>query len=233
MGAEGSLPAFRSVYLNMLRAVAYARTGNLEAAKRIIKQVTDQEPFWTWRDRYPDDPDSETNRVQVRSFMEALRVAGMRDHVDPDANFGVPPEDVLHLEFAGKTPTTTPGATTVGTEELAGMLRDKKPLVIDTMANSWFRSVPGAIGLDFHDNTHGTFTDHVQELLEKKLRQLTGSDMTRPIVALGWSAASFDGYNLALRIRHAGYTDVYWYRGGRQAWEVAGKPEEVVRPADW
>ena len=155
MGAEGSLPAFRSVYLNMLRAVAYARTGNLEAAKRIIKQVTDQEPFWTWRDRYPDDPDSETNRVQVRSFMEALRVAGMRDHVDPDANFGVPPEDVLHLEFAGKTPTTTPGATTVGTEELAGMLRDKKPLVIDTMANSWFRSVPGAIGLDFHDNTHG------------------------------------------------------------------------------
>jgi tetratricopeptide (TPR) repeat protein len=42
MGAEGSLPAFRSVYLNMLRAVAYARTGNLEAAKRIIKQVTDQ-----------------------------------------------------------------------------------------------------------------------------------------------------------------------------------------------
>ena len=34
-------------------------------------------------------------------------------------------------------------------------------------------------------------------------------------------------------IRHAGYTNVYWYRGGREAWEVAGKPEDVVRPADW
>jgi len=47
------------------------------------------------------------------------------------------------------------------------------------------------------------------------------------------NVAYFDGYNLALRIRHAGYTSVYWYRGGREAWEVAGKPEDVVRPADW
>ena len=47
------------------------------------------------------------------------------------------------------------------------------------------------------------------------------------------NVAHFDGYNLALRIHHAGYTNVYWYRGGREAWEVAGKPEDVVRPADW
>ena len=113
------------------------------------------------------------------------------------------------------------------------MLRDKKPLVMDTMTNTWYRSVPGAVGLDFHGNTHGTFTDTVQRRLEQKLRQVTGGDMTKPIVAVGWSVASFDGYNLALRVRHAGYSNVYWYRGGRQAWEVAGKPEEVVRPTDW
>ena len=47
------------------------------------------------------------------------------------------------------------------------------------------------------------------------------------------NAAFPDGYNIALRIRHAGYTNVYWYRGGREAWEVAGKPEEVVRPTDF
>ena len=46
----------------------------------------------------------------------------MRDHVDPDADFGVAPVDVLHLEFWGKTPTTAPGVTTVNTEQLAGML---------------------------------------------------------------------------------------------------------------
>jgi hypothetical protein len=57
--------------------------------------------------------------------------------------------------------------------------------------------------------------------------------MAKPIVAMTFNVAQFDGYNLALRIRHAGYTNVYWYRGGREAWEVAGKPEEVTRPADW
>jgi class 3 adenylate cyclase/TolB-like protein len=232
-GAEGGLPGWRVKYLSLLRIVANVRTGNLETARRTVKELTERYPFQTWRDHSPDDPDSERAREQFRSFMEALRIAGMRDHVDPDADFGVPADDVLHSLFEGKTPTTAPGVTTLGTEELEGILRDKKPLVIDTMARTWYRSVPGAVGLDFHDNTHGTFTDNVRKRLEQKLGQLTGGDMTKPIVAVGWSVASFDGYNLALRIRHAGYTNVYWYRGGRQAWEVAGKPEEVVRPADW
>jgi hypothetical protein len=37
-----------------------------------------------------------------------------------------------------------------------------------------------------------------------------------------------DLINNQLRLR-----GIYWYRAGREAWEVAGKPEEVVRPADW
>jgi hypothetical protein len=73
----------------------------------------------------------------------------------------------------------------------------------------------------------------VQKRLELKLRALTGGDMTRPIVAMSFNVAYFDGYNLALRVRHAGYTNVYWYRGGREAREVSGKPEDAVRPADW
>jgi len=113
------------------------------------------------------------------------------------------------------------------------MLETNKPLVVDDMENSWHRSVPGAVGLDFHGNTHGTFANAVQQRHEQKLRALTGGDTARPIVAMGLNAALFDGYNLALRIRHAGYPNVYWYRGGREAWEVAGKPEDVVRPADW
>ena len=110
----------------------------------------------------------------------------------------------------------------MNTERLATMLETEKPLVIDTMYGTWWRSVPGAVGLEFNFNTHGTFTDEVQERLEQKLRVLTGGDMAKPIVAMGFSVARFDGYNLALRIRHAGYTNLYWYRGGLMAWEVAG-----------
>jgi TolB-like protein/DNA-binding winged helix-turn-helix (wHTH) protein len=232
-GAAGTLPPYRAKYLNILRTVAYVRTGDLETAKRLAKELNDHYPFETWRAHSPDDPESETVRQQTRSFMEALKAAGLRDHVDPDADFGVAPEDALHLEVGGETPTTAPGVTTVGTEQLEGMLRDKKPLVIDTMTLTWYRSVPGAIGLEFKGNTHGTFTDEVQKRLEQKLHELTGGDGAKPIVAMGWSAATFDGYNLALRVRHAGYTNVYWYRGGREAWEVAGKPEAEARPADW
>jgi hypothetical protein len=99
--------------------------------------------------------------------------------------------------------------TTVNTEQLASMLETQKPLVIDTMDSSWYRSVPGAVGLNINGHTNGTFTDAVQKRLEQKLRALTGGDMAKPIVAMAFNVARFDGYNLALRLRHAGYTNVY------------------------
>jgi adenylate cyclase len=233
MAASGSLPSFRENVLLGRRAVAYFRTGDVETAKRLAAELNARFPFDTWRSRYPDDPDSETERDRYRSIQEALKAAGNRDHLDPDADFGVAPDDVLHENLEGKTPTTAPGVTTVNTEQLASMLETQKTLVIDTMDASWHRSVPGAVGLEINGSTHGTFTDAVQKRLEQKLRALTGGDMAKPIVAMAFNVARFDGYNLALRLRHAGYTNVYWYRGGREAWEVAGKPEDVVRPADW
>jgi hypothetical protein len=57
------------------------------------------------------------------------------------------------------------------------------------------------------------------------MRELTGGDLNRPIVAAGWNSECFDGRNLALRLLAPDYTNVYWYRGGREAWEVAGLPE--------
>jgi 3-mercaptopyruvate sulfurtransferase SseA len=113
------------------------------------------------------------------------------------------------------------------------MLQNEKPLVIDTMVNSWHSSVPGAVGLDFNGSTHGTFDDAIQRRLEAKVRELTGGDMAKPIVSMSFNVVFFDSYNIALRLRHAGYTNVYWYRGGREAWEVAGLPEGPVDVQDW
>jgi TolB-like protein/DNA-binding winged helix-turn-helix (wHTH) protein len=233
MVAPDSLPSFREALLLGNRAVAYFRMGSVDTAKRLAAELNDRYPFDSWRERYPADPDSETDRARFRSIQDALKAAGSRDHLDPDADFGVASDDVLHEYLEGKTPMAAPGVTTVSMEQLATMLENDRPLVIDTMLYSWYRSVPGAIGLNFHGHTHGTFTDAVQQRLEQKLRTLTGGDLAKPIVAMTFNVAQFDGYNLALRIRHAGYTNVYWYRGGREAWEVAGKPEDVVRPADW
>ena len=63
--------------------------------------------------------------------------------------------------------------------------------------------------------------------------ELTGGDLNKPIVAVGWNSERFDGRNLALRLVALGYTNVYWYRGGREAWEVAGLPETDIMPRKW
>jgi hypothetical protein len=113
------------------------------------------------------------------------------------------------------------------------MLENEKPLVIDTMSLSWHRSVPAAVGLDFRGNTDGTFDDAVQKRLEAKVRELTGGNIERLIVAMSFNVSFFDAYNLALRLRHAGYATVYWYRGGRKAWEVNGLLETEIDVQEW
>ena len=98
---------------------------------------------------------------------------------------------------------------------------------------TWHRSVPAAVGLDFNGNTDGTFDDVIQKRIGAKVRELTGGNIERPIVVLSFNVSFFDAYNLALRLRHAGYATVYWYRGGREAWEVAGMPEAKLDVQDW
>ena len=79
----------------------------------------------------------------------------------------------------------------------------------------------------------GSFSDAVQDRLRRKLRELTNGNLDRPIVAVGWNSERFDGRNLALRLVALGHTQVYWYRGGREAWEVNGLPEKELDVQPW
>ena len=65
------------------------------------------------------------------------------------------------------------------------------------------------------------------------MQQLTGGDRNVPVVAMGSNAERFQGRNLALRLVALGYAEVYWYRGGREAWEVAGLPVTELMTQDW
>jgi|SRR5271157_4848215 len=170
-------------------------------------------------------------REQLRRFQDALRVAGERDHADEDADFGMVSDRALH-PVIGRTPTDAPGAETIRTVDLRRLLADAKPVVIDTMLNSWGPSIPGAVGLKFA-GLGGDFSDEAQDRLRPKLRELTAGDLARPIVVAGFNSERFDGRNLALRLVALGYTHVYWYRGGREAWEVVGLPEADATVEDW
>ena len=232
MTSPGDLsPEFRQRMYVWL-AVAYQRTGDAATARDAVAEAVRLDPFDTVRAVTPDNPGSPENRAQFRQIQVALRQAGYRDHADPDADFGVATDDLLHALIQGRTPTQASGVRTVRTADVVAMLADRKPLVLDTMWRSWRLSIAGALGLN-GSGFAGDLSDLLQAKLGPKMQALTDGDLTRPIVVMGFNTEHFDGRNLALRLVALGYTQVYWYRGGREAWEVAGLPEVNIQPADW
>jgi TolB-like protein/DNA-binding winged helix-turn-helix (wHTH) protein len=223
-------PANRWTYRMM--AAAFARTGQMDESKRALSEGDQFWPYFTIRGVYPEELSSPVYVQQIRNYQAALRLAGARDHADEDADLGVSIGGSLHSESAGYTPVNAPGAQTIRTAELVRFLSENRPLVIDAVSNSWGRSIPGAIGLKF-SGLGGSFTDEAQDRLRRKMTELTSGDLGRPIVAVGWNSERYDGHNLALRLVALGYTWVYWYRGGREAWEVAELPETELALQEW
>lgn len=212
-------------------ASAHALMGQLDEARRALAEARRLEPHDSVRSHFPDVLDPR-HMAQIERYREGLRLAGLRDHAEELADFGVAPDRRLRATLRGFTPLTAPGATTIQTGELVSFLHKRQPIVVDTVSNFWGRSIPSAIGLR-GSGVGGDFEDSVQARLGCKVQALTRDDRTKPIIAVGWNSERFDGYNLALRLAALNYTNVHWYRGGREAWEVAGLPQTELSPQSW
>jgi hypothetical protein len=127
---------------------------------------------------------------------DGLRLAGMRDHADEDADPGVASDDVLHTDYEGPTPATVPGAQTIRTQDLAAFVEQRRALVLATSRGG--RSIPGSIGL-WGAGIGGSILDEYQNRLDRKMKQLTHGDRHMPVVATGWNSERYHGRNLALR----------------------------------
>jgi adenylate cyclase len=211
---------------------AYALTGRANEARIALADANSLWPYATVRGDWRHPVFNPVLAEQFEHIKQGLRLAGLRDHAEEDADFGEAPHAELRQELAGLTPTTAPGATTIRTGDLSRFLAQQQPVVIDTVQYSWGRSIPQAVGL-VDAGLGGNLGDAVQHRLGKKMRELTNNDISAPIVAVGWNSERFDGRNLALRLVTLGYGNVYWYRGGREAWEVAGLPETDLLTQDW
>ena len=218
-------------YHNMSASLALA--GRLDEARRAAREARRLWPFDTVRSHYPLALDSPALVAHEYVFRRGLALAGVRDHAEEDMDFGVPPDSVLHTDLSGRTSTAVPGATTIRTDDLARVLKSGvRPIVLDTVMHFWGRSLPGAVGLR-NAGLGGTLEDQIQQRLRQVMAELTNGALDKPIVAMGWNSERFDGRNLALRLSALGYQNVFWYRGGREAWEVAGLPETDLSPLDW
>jgi TolB-like protein/class 3 adenylate cyclase len=223
--------AIRAARMRLL-AGAMALDGRRAEAQRAMTEATQLWPFATLRANSPENLASAVLREEILRVVEGLRQAGLRDHADESADFGIAADGLLHGNLAGYTPTTAPGIITISTAALADLITARRPLAIDPMTFTWGRSIPGAIGLR-NAGTGGRFDDGAQAQLERKMRALAAGDMSRPVVAIGFNSERFDGRNLALRLARMGFTEVYWYRGGRETWEFAGLEEAPLYVQGW
>ncbi len=126
-------PAWRTTcYLWM--ASAYANIGQSLEAQHAVREANRIWPHMTLRTFAPLEPfraADPTLFVQMRRVREGLRLAGVRDHAEEDADFGVPEAGEVCTDLIGWTPISVPGATTIRTNELVDLLARQKPVLIE------------------------------------------------------------------------------------------------------
>jgi rhodanese-related sulfurtransferase len=112
----------------------------------------------------------------------------------------------------------------IDTATLASMLSEgQRPVLVDVSPD--YAMVPGAFallgsGVSFDDATQEAA---VHQRFEGLIRAAS-PDPKQPLVFYGGARAGWLSANAALRAVQAGYTRVYWYRGGLPAWTAAGLP---------
>lgn len=143
-------------------------------------------------------------------------------------DFGVPAQAQLRpsSQLHAPTPTSIPGGRVVDTRTLAGWMQGgqgQKPLLFHVLDSPGH--IPGALQAT-PAGQGGSFDDQVQVEFGKFLRQSSAGDQSRPMVFYCQGTHCWMSYNAALRAIHMGYRQVFWYRGGIEAWQLARLPVE-------
>lgn len=154
-------------------------------------------------------------------------------YADETQDWGVaPPPGYRAKDYHGPTPTAIPGARVVTTVELKAMLeRMPRPFLIDVLSGPAHRSLPGALWL--HNGGLGDFDAGEEKRFLDAIALATGFDTAREVVFFCSGVRCWLSYNAALRAARAGYTNVYWYRGGIDAWRGAGLPTHITDNFQW
>ena len=236
LSSGGMAPPGWKAQCHLFLASALAWLSRMEDAYRAVADADRLWPFATVRSLPPTMTPRRLPHPaylgQMRHVQEGFRLAGLRDHADEDADFGIVADSVLHTDLIASTPTSVPGAVTIRTGELVNLLPRMKPILIDVALDSWGPSIPGAIGLQ-GTGQGASFSENIQSRFNRKMHDLTKGELSAPIVVFCVNSERFTGYNLVLRLVALGYTQVYWYRGGVEAWQVNGLPESDLVLHDW
>ena len=153
------------------------------------------------------------------------QAAGNEGYADEVRDWGIAPTHRLRQQpYHGPTPLEIPGAQVLQTRQLQQMLAGPgAPLLIDVLSEPGHLTLAGAVWLS-GAGLGTNFLDPVQAVLTQLLARLSGGDKAKPMAFFCAGPQCWLSYNAALRAVAAGYTRVYWYRGGVEAWVAAGLP---------
>jgi PQQ-dependent catabolism-associated CXXCW motif protein len=145
---------------------------------------------------------------------------------DEDHDYDLQPvTGVIRTEnLEAPTPRSVTGAQTISTPRLWDMLLgDDPPVMIDVLGGNQTMTLPGALWSP-NVGRGVSLNDEVQQNFAAELSRLTRDHKTVPLAFFCLSKTCWLSVNAAIRAVALGYQHVFWYRGGRAAWEAAGLP---------
>lgn len=154
---------------------------------------------------------------QIVQFLEQLAQYELQD-------FGVPATQQLHSgPMHGATPTSIPGGRVITTRDIVFLVQGQQTpyMLFDVLGSG--EVMPGAIAA-VEASSAGQFGDQISQQMGQYLQQATRGNTQVPLIFYCLSRECWMSYNAALRAINLGYSQVYWYRGGLEAWKQAGGP---------
>jgi PQQ-dependent catabolism-associated CXXCW motif protein len=163
--------------------------------------------------------------LMVSGIVRAQQPAAEPFFADEDKDWGIAASNQLRQQpYHAPTPKDIPGAQVVSTVQLLAMLTSADPpLLVDVLSGEGHLTLAGAKWIA-GAGRGSNFLDPVQSLLAQLLGQLTGGNKAKPVVFFCANSQCWLSYNAALRAAVAGFSKVYWYRGGIDSWVEAGLP---------
>ncbi|WP_044872348.1 PQQ-dependent catabolism-associated CXXCW motif protein [Pseudomonas sp. LFM046] len=140
--------------------------------------------------------------------------------------------------YRSPTPAAAEPARTLDTPSLQALLQ-KQPdtLLVDVYRRQWLHdrfiedephaNLPGSLWLA--NTGDGTLAPEWQAYFSRHLQQASQGRLDRPVVFYCRSDCWLS-WNAVKRAAALGYTNLYWYRDGIDAWEQAGLPLQPARP---
>ena len=169
-----------------------------------------------------------TSASEAETALAELKSPARQVYADEDKDTGVAPIAGLKTgKLHEPTPSGAPFAEVVTTARLVELLKaPQRPVVLDVLTpgdNYRKELIPSAAwvsGAGFADDKDN---ERIDDFFAKFMSDVAPGKDT-PIVAYCLDWQCWLSYNALERLSRMGYSRLYWYRGGIEAWQRAGLP---------